>query len=75
MLMGWRRGVKPKRMEMNMVECPPQSVGNLLLSIVPAMDNDMPILGRAAVPGRRVVWGHTPSLQTAGAIIYGRDNR
>ena len=40
--------------------------------IVPAMDHDLLILGRAAVPGRRGAWGHAPSLQTASAIICGR---
>ena len=42
--------------------------------IVPAMDNDIPIRGRAAVPGRRGAWGHSPSLFASSAIIHGHHN-
>lgn len=39
-----------------------------------AMDNDIPIRGRAIAPGYRGAWGHAPSLHADSAIIHGQHN-
>ena len=42
--------------------------------IVVAMDNDIPIRGRAIAPGYRGAWGHAPSLHADSVIIHGQHN-
>ena len=52
-----------------------KTMGGKSTLIVPAMDNDIPIRERGAVPDHRGAWGHAASLHASRAVIHGHHHK